>query len=207
MKYQTSQDLLYAIEDVTGEDMQDRLNRYQTFRKKEKGVEKYNVLFGAAREQEDYEQMLINLSRKLELSAHQFVPASLKLRKQIALTLFKLGEEKSGDQTMLDVLQRLRQPDIVALYDYFSEQFLDYAMECDNPHKAREIAQEVLAKYPNSLSGLTVNMRLLADSGNLEEAGRVATKILVLTDADSLYYISSSEVMRLSQESNSYASK
>jgi len=207
LKYQTSQDLLYAIKNVTGEDMQDRLHLYQTFRKKKEGIDKYNVLFEVARQREDYEQMLINLTRKLELSPFQFLPVSLKLRKQIALTLFKLGEEKSGDQTMLDVLQRLRQPGIIAIYDYFSEQFLDYALECDNPHKARKIAEEVLTKYPNSPSGQTVNMRLLADSGNLDEAGRVAAKILLFTDADSLYHISASEILWLSQKRNSYASK
>jgi len=206
-KYQTAQDLFQAIKDVTGEDMQDRLCRYQTFTKREEGIDKYDNLLEAAHEQGDYEQMLINLTRKLELSPFQFLPASLKIRRQVARVLFKLGNEKAGDQTMLDILERLKQPGIEAIYDYFSEQFLDYAMECDKPQKAERIAGEVLAKYPRSLPALTVKMRLLTDSGNLVEAEKVAKKVLLLADAGSLHNRSALDVLRLNQTRKGYASK
>ena len=66
----TGDDIIGAIKNVTGEDMEVRLNKYQTFRTREEGIPKYTVPFNAASKNNDYEQMLINLLRVMEL--HEF---------------------------------------------------------------------------------------------------------------------------------------
>lgn len=203
-----SEDLFQAIKEVTSEDMRERLGRYQTFEGTKEGTDKYNRLFEAARKQEDYEQMLINLLRRLELCPSPFLLSSLKIRKDVSNLLFKLGYEETGDKTMLGVLEKLKEPGFEAIYDYFSELFLDYALECDNPQKGEKIAKEVLSKNPYSFPALTVRMRILYGSGNFGEAKKIADNVLVLVDdANSVYGKAAQEVLRLTGTNSSPVSK
>jgi hypothetical protein len=203
-----SEDLFRAIKDATGEDMRDHLSHYQTFESREKGIEKYNRLCEEAREQENYEQMLINLVRRMELCPSPFLLSSLKIRKEVSNILFKLGYEQTGDKTMLEVLEKLKELGFEPIYDYFSELFLDYALECENPQKGEKTAKEVLSKNPYSCAALTVRMRLLSDSGNLDEAKTIAKKVLILADdKNSIYGKAALDVLRLTGTNSSSVNK
>lgn len=193
-----SDHLYQAIKGATGEDMRGRLRRYQTFESREEGIEKYDSLYKMAHEREDYEQMLINLIRRMELYPSPILLSSLKTRKHVSSILFKLGYEQAGDKTVLGVLERLKNDSLEPIYNYFSELCMDYALECDNPQKVDKIADEVLGKNPYSCAALSVRMRLLSGSGNIDEARTMAKKILVLVnDPNLLYHKAALDVLRL----------
>jgi hypothetical protein len=96
----TGDDISDAIEKVTGEDMDVRLNRYQSFGTREEGIPKYTAPFNAASENNDYEKMLINLLRVMELHEFQYSPNNLESWGNAAWLLFKMGYEKTGDEVM-----------------------------------------------------------------------------------------------------------
>jgi hypothetical protein len=74
----TGDDISNVIEKITGEDMEARLNRYQTFRTREQGIPKYAIPFNVASKNNDYEKMLINLLRLMELHEFQFSANNLQ---------------------------------------------------------------------------------------------------------------------------------
>jgi predicted Zn-dependent protease len=104
------------------------------------------------------------------------------MRKIVSLLLFKLGDEKAGDEAMLNFLEILKENKLEDAYDSFSTAFVIYALECNNPKKAQTIAEEILKKNPDDSFALTVKMKLLAESNNIEEARKIARKILTLDD-------------------------
>jgi len=194
----TSENLLATIKEVTGEDMQQRLGRYQTFQTRKGGMAKYASLFNAASDKKDYEQMLINVIRLLELQDSQFSSTSLQMRQKAALWLFKLRYEKAGDEVMVSFMEELKRNAPQELYDYFSSGFVIYALECNNPQKAQSAAERVLKKYPDHPPALTVRMQLLADEGKLVEAKKIAQRICALVkEEQSLYYKSASEILAI----------
>jgi len=196
----TSYDLLRAIKDVTGEDMQQRFRRYQTFETRKGGMDKYSSLFHAAFHEEDYGQMLTNLLRRLELEDNQLSVTSLELRLNASTLLFKLGYEEAGDVAIYRFLGYLKRFAPQKSYDAFLEAFVLYSLKCDNPQKAENVAEELLKKNPDHLPALTVRMKLLADSGNLDEAKSIAKRILdLVNDTNSVYGKAASEVLATDQ--------
>jgi len=197
-KTRTGQDILQAIKKATGEDIQQRLNHYQTFETRKEGMAKYAGLFNAASDKKDYEQMLINVIRLLELQDSQFSSTSLQMRQKAALWLFKLSYEEAGDEAMVSFMEELKRNAPQELYDYFSSGFVIYALECNNPQKAQSAAERILKKYPDHPPALTVRMQLLADEGKLAEAKKIAQRICALVkEEQSLYYKSASEILAI----------
>jgi hypothetical protein len=179
-KTRTARDILQAVNEVTGEDMQQRLDHYQTFKTRQDGMAKYGSLFNAALEKKDYEQMLVNLLRTLELQESQLSPISLRCYKEIALLLFKLGHEQAGDEAMLNCVELFKNTGIPMAHEAAMEAFIIYAFSCKNATKAREIAEELLKSKPNHLLALTVQMVVHAEDGRLSEAKKIANKVINL---------------------------
>jgi len=197
-KTRTGQDILQTIKKVTGEDIQQHLNHYQTFETRKEGMAKYVSLFNAASDKKDYEQMLINVIRLLELQDSQLSSTSLQMRRKAALWLFKLRYEKAGDEVMVSFMEELKRNAPQELYDYFSSGFVIYALECNNPQKAQSAAERILKKYPVHPPALTVRMQMLADEGKLVEAKKIAQRICALVkEEQSLYYKSASDILAI----------
>ncbi len=176
----TGQDILQAVNEVTGEDMQQRFDHYQTFETRRDGMAKYGSLFKAAVEKKDYEQMLVILLRTLELQENPLSPTGLRCYKEIALLLFKLGHEQAGDEAMHNCVELFKNSGIPMARDAAMETFIVYAFNCNDAKKAREIAEQLLKSKPNHVLALTVQMVVLAESGRLSEAKQIAKKVINL---------------------------
>lgn len=58
-------------------------------------------------------------------------------------------------------------------------------------------AEEILNKNQDDLPALTIKMRLLAESGNLDETKKIASKIPdKVKDTNSPYYKAASEILK-----------
>jgi len=179
-KARTAQDILQAVNEVTGEDMQQRFDHYQTFETRQDGLAKYGNLFNAALEKKDYEQMLVNLLRTLELQENLLSPTGLQCYKEIALLLFKLGHEQAGDDAMHNCIELFKNTGVPMAHQAAMEAFIIYAFNCKNAQKAREIAEELLKSKPNHVLALTVQMVVHAEAGRLSEAKQIANKVINL---------------------------
>lgn len=179
-KNRTGQDILQAIKKVTGENIQQRLVRYQTFQTRKEGMAEYTSLFNAASDKKDYEQMLINLLRMLELQDSQLSPTGLRSYKEAALLLFKLGHEEAADKAMHNCVELFKNSGIPLARDAAMETFIIYAFNTKNAKKAGKMAEELLKTKPNHLPALTVQMVVYAEAKRLTEAKQIAKKILNL---------------------------
>jgi len=196
-KTRTGQDILQAIKEVTGEDIQQRLSHYQTFEEtSQEGSAKYAGLFNAASGKKDYEQMLINVIRLLELQDNQILPTSLQLRQKAALLLFKLGYEEAADKAMHNCVELFKNSGISMAGDAAMETFIIYAFNTKNAKKAEKIAEELLKTRPDHLLSLTVQMVVHAEAGRLTEAKQIAKRILNLDkNEQSIAYKTASYVL------------
>lgn len=176
-KRNSSQELYAAIKEVTGLDMDGRLLRYQTFERRKEGVVKYTGQFNAASDKKDYETMLVNALRVLELYESQYSPRSLQARKNVSWILFKLGYEKYGDKAMSDCIERFKNSQIPSAVEAAMECFMIYSLECKNPRKAISIAEEMLERRPEHVLSLTVKMLVLDGASKQTEAREIAKKL------------------------------
>ena len=176
----TAQDILQAVNEVTGENMQQRFGHYQTFESRQDGLAKYGSLFNTAVEKKDYEQMLVNLLRSLELQESQLSPTGLQCYKEIALLLFKLGHKEAGDDAMHNCIELFKNTGMPVAHQAAMEAFIIYAFSCKNAAKARVVAEELLKSKPNHLLALTVQMVVHAEDGRLSEAKQIANKVINL---------------------------
>jgi tetratricopeptide (TPR) repeat protein len=195
----TGDDISDAIEKVTGEDMEARLNRYQTFRTREQGIPKYTVPFNAASKNNDYEQMLINLLRVMELHEFQFSADNLQSWMNAAWLLFKMGYEETGDEVMQNCISLFEHSPVPGGREAAMETFVLYALKCGHPKKAQETAEQMLTDRPDHALSLVVKMLVYEESGRLEEARQLARKVCSLAktekDKQSLSYKAASRVL------------
>ncbi len=195
-KTRTGQDILQAIKKVTGEDMEERLRHYQTFETRKEGMAKYVGLINTASDKKDYEQMLINLLRMLELQDNQILPTSLQLRQKAASCLFKLGYEKAGDEAMYNCVELFKNSGIPMARDAAMETFIIYAFSCKNAKKAEKMAEELLKTKPDHLLSLTVQMVVHTEAGRLNEAKQIAKRVQSLDkNEQSMAYRTASYVL------------
>ncbi|MCP4607963.1 MAG: hypothetical protein GY845_04535 [Planctomycetes bacterium] len=179
-KTRTTLDILQAVNEVTGENMQRRFDHYQTFGTRQDGLAKYGSLFSIALEKKDYEEMLVNLLRTLELQESQLSPTGLQCYKEIALLLFKLGHEEAGDNAMHNCVELFKNSGMPIAHQAAMEAFIIYAFSCKNAAKALEVADELLKSKPNHLLALTVQMVVHAEAGRLSEAKQIAEIVINL---------------------------
>jgi len=195
-KSRTGQDILLAIKEVTSEDMQQRLNHYQTFETRKEGMAKYAGLLNTASDKKDYEQMLINLLRMLELHDSRISPTGLRCYKEAALLLFKLGYEEAADEAMHSCVELFKNSGISLASDAAMETFIIYAFNTKNAKKAEKMAEELLKTKPDHLLSLTVQMVVHAEAGRLTEAKQIAKRILNLDkNEQSIAYKTASHVL------------
>ncbi len=194
----TGEDLCRAITKVTGEDMSKRLDRYQTFASRLEGITKYKVPFDNASRNKDYEQMLINLLRLMELHEFQYSHEGLQNWHNAAGLLFKLGHEDAGDLAMKSCMELFSGSPLPNGREAALEMFIAYAFTCGKPEKARAAAAELLKTRPDSVLALTVEMLAKVGSGNISEAKQMAKKIQSLTKSkETVSYRAASQVLAI----------
>jgi len=196
-----SDDILAAIKKATGEDMAPRLDKYQSFIDRKKGIAMYAIAFQKASNSGDTEQMLISLLRYLELLENPLSADSLKCRQNIAILLAKLGHEDAGDKAMLDFLDFLEKDAPEEAHRFFSAGFVVYALQTGKPEKAKTAADRLLQNDPNHPPALTVKMQLLAAEGKTEEAKKIANRICnIMDDKDSFYHAAAAQILEKEPE-------
>jgi hypothetical protein len=192
----TAADILQAIDEIAGEDMQGRFDRYQTFETRRDGLAKYGRLYSAAFEKRDYEKMLIALLRTLELQENPLSPNGLRCYKDIAVLLFKLGHEQAADQAMHNCVELFRNTGSPMARDAALEMFVLYAFNCGNALKAQDIAEELLKSKPGHVPALTVQMVVHAEAGRMPQAKEIAQKVIELDkDPQSAYYKTAAQIL------------
>ncbi len=190
-------DLLQVIKDVTGEDMEPRLARYQTFETRQQGLTKYGEAFNAASGRNDYEQMFVNLMRVMELREDGPSLKHLQSFLDAAMLLHKMGHETAGDAAMQNVLDLYSRDSVGQGRQAAAEAFVYYALNCDHLQKARQMADVVLKAVPEHVPSLVIKMLISRDEANMTEARRYATEVCRLADKQSKAYRVASEVLAL----------
>lgn len=171
-------DLLETIKNVTGEDMNARLAEYQTFEKREEGIEKYAKAFNEASDKKDLEQMAFNLFRMHDFRLlSDFIPLMDDFRYASTL-LFKLGYQKEADSVINNCLTFFSNPGYKngKLASY--EVLIYYALETGKPLAAREAADELLKAAPDNIGALTIKMYEHLEKKQLDQAKEIAQKII-----------------------------
>lgn len=192
----TSRDFFQAIEAVTGEDIEKRLRRYQTFEASEQGLAKYNSRYSAAKAENDAEGKVTSLLRYVELLDSQYSNISLLMRVRISWELAEIGYEKSGYEALHKCIQLLSRGGMPYARERAMEAFVIYALQANKPCKAKTIADAILKRYPEHMPSLTVCMKCWVDSGQLGKAKTLAKKIMDLEkDQNSPAYKTALEVL------------
>jgi len=197
----TSANLLAAINEVTGEDIEERLGRYQTFASTQEGLKKYHGLFQAAVENQDFEQMLINVLRVLELREDPFMPTWLRERKTVSQILFLLGHEEVADEAMQKCVSLFERTGITEAHEAAMGHYVMYCLETERAAKALPVVEELLNKDPENLLALMAKMIALDNAGNSAEAVPIASKICELEEnKQSPFYRAAVEILTRDEE-------
>ncbi|MHC4211837.1 MAG: hypothetical protein ACYSWP_00555 [Planctomycetota bacterium] len=176
-KPKTSASLVEAIKKVTGEDMEKRFDRYQSFTTRQEGKSKYEQAYVTAAKSEDYEKTLFNLLRIMEFEKSPFTPDNLHRWMYCAWFLYELGHEKVGDEVMYKCMGLFKDSGIPNAYESSMERFVQYSLRCDNPKKSLQVAEELLKDRPDNITALTAFMLTEATSGKIPEAKQRAKRI------------------------------
>ena len=174
--------LIEIIREVTGEDMNQRLARYQTFKTPMEGVQKYESR--PARNGEEEKRNLIRMHELLLDSPRAFAQVSTRLSKQ--------GLAKQADETFRKRCQQtfaFKDP----LFNTWMREFFSYAVNEKRPEIAFDLAGKVLEMDPEYAFALMVRARQLLQEGKLDEAQTLAQRLLKWANTDKQYEAISKE--------------
>jgi len=171
-----SQVLLAAVKSVTGEDIEKRFARYQDFKTPADGIRKHTAAFNAAMEKKDLESALWHALRAMELKKD----IDLIGYTQCCLLLHRLGHEAAADGAIVKRIVLFERLGASGPTLAMKELFVQYALQCRNPRKAYAAAEHVLKDRPEFTPALAVRMHRLAATGEIDEAKKIARKILSL---------------------------
>ncbi len=191
-----SRDLIPAIKEVTGEDMEKRFLRYQTFKTSEEGIKQYGESYNAALAKKDGETALPALIRLYELRAM----SPPDFYSKAAFLLLKMGHEEVGDQVILGGAELLKERDRKEAYVVMHAVFIDYAFKCNNPKKAVPSAEIVLESKPDHVPALAIRMVKLRSTGDVEGAKKIAQRILELEKDPKSHWRKIAEQFQLTDE-------
>jgi hypothetical protein len=197
MEPRTGDDLLITIRNITGENMYLRFVAYQSFGRKQEGIEKYGQIYNEASGRNDYEQMAINILRAHELRSPDDVKQYMADYIYVSTYLFKMGFEAEADKTMNNCLKLFsQQANIINSRAFALDGFIAYALSCDKPLKAREEAKELLKLVPDTPNALVVLMYEYLENNQPDQAYELAKKIKNLSKSEqSISYKKASSVL------------
>jgi len=189
--------LLQAIREVTGEDMDQRLQQYQAFSNAKEGSQQYVAACKAASEKKDHEQMFVNLMRVLEMHPTAFSESYLQEFSGAALLLFRMGHEEAADQAMQNCIELYSWPSVVNGRQAVVQAFIFYCLESGKPRKGEKMADELLAIAPDHLPALALKMLASAESGNTAGAQDYAKRLRRLAKPGDPAYQAASKILGL----------
>ena len=173
-----SRDLITAVKEATGEDIEKRFLRYQTFRTKAEGIERLAASSNAAVARKDYAGALPFMLRMHELRW----PEDPRFYSNTAYLLFRTGREDAGDSVILRHAKFCENSGNKIAYVIMHQLFIDYARKCRNLAKAVPSSEIVLKSKPDNVPALTIRMLALGTAGRKAEGLRIARRILKLTN-------------------------
>jgi len=188
-------DLVQAIRDVTGDDVEPRVLAYQEFAGVQEGRAKYAAACKAAAARQDDASLFVNLMRLMELRSDVFSQGYLRSFLDGAILLFRLGHEEAADQAMENCLKLFSRDSVKQGREAALEAFVRYALECNRPHKGEKMAEELLAKAPNHVPALVVKMLVSKEDGNEAGAQDCARRVLRLVKTPSATYRAAAKIL------------
>ncbi|MCU0916380.1 MAG: hypothetical protein MUC88_17725 [Planctomycetes bacterium] len=188
-------DLLQAIQEATGEDLEPRLLQYQDFATAEEGGSKYAAASKAAAERKDEESLFVNLMRSLELRGGVLSQQYLQDFLNGAMLLFWLGHEDAADEAMHNCLKLFSRDSIPQGREAALEAFVRYALNSRRPRKADKMADELLVKAPEHVPALVVKMLTSTEDGNRAQARDYARRVQRLSPATSASYRAAAQIL------------
>jgi len=177
-KANSSRNLFPAVKEVTGEDLEKRFRRYQTFEAKEEGIKKYAEQTNAAMARKDYAEALPAILRVLELRGLK----DPRFYSNPALLLYRMGHEAMGDRAILDHADFCKRRGHTEAYIIMHKLFIDYAFKCRNLSKAEPSAREVMKTEPEYVPAMLVEMFRVGKAGDTERAHAIGRRILELEE-------------------------
>jgi len=188
-------DLLAAIEDATGDDLEPRLRQYQDFATVQEGGSKYAAAGKAAAEKKDEESLFVSLMRSMELRGDVFSQRYLQDFLNGALLLFWLGHEEAADEAMQNCLKLYSRDSVPQGREAALEAYVRYALNSHKPQKAEQMADELLAKAPEHVMALVVKMRSSLEDGNRAQAQDYARRVQRLSPEASAPYRAAAQIL------------
>jgi hypothetical protein len=190
-------DLLAVIKEVTGQDVEPRLARYQTFETPEQGIPKYALAYQAAQQANDWAQGFVSVMRMMELRGDVYSRNYLLSFGNAALFLFKLGHEEAGDAVMQQAIRLYSKSPIENGREAAIDVFMLYAVQCQRPAKAEKEADELLRTHPTEPMALTIKMLMAAQRGDISEARTLAAQIQRQGGEQSMGYQLATQVLAI----------
>jgi hypothetical protein len=190
-------DLIETIKNITGEDMDARLEAYQNFGNKPEGILKYIRALNEASNSKDSEQILFNMFRMHEMRSLVNLEFLNEYR-NVAILLFQMGFETDADMVMNNCMEFFSNQAVIAGRPTALEAYILYTLECKKPLMAKEVAEELLKTAPNNPNALAIQIFVYLEDKQLNQAKELAQKVISLSrNKDSISYKAASSVLAI----------
>ena len=171
-----SRQLFAALKAVTGEDAEQRFQKYQSFTDRADGLQQYSEKFNAAMAKKDDAAALPMMFRVRELRGEPDV----RFYGNAALLLFRMGHEAAADRAILDHADDCRDRGMKDAHLALHATFIHYATTLGDPKRAIASSDIVLQAHPDHVPALALRLFKLGPTGDKEEIVRVARRIIEL---------------------------
>jgi hypothetical protein len=176
----TSRTIVQAIHKVTGEDMNERLTKYQQFKSAQKAGPLYLSAYKEALKAEDYHSALIAVLRMMELRSDLLSHSGLNFYVEAVGLLAKIGREEESDAAMGKCIKLFTNSTMPRGREAAIAKFLPYTLQTNKTQILVPYAEEMLQSDPNHLLGLFIKMLSLAQTGELSQAQEYAKRVMSL---------------------------
>lgn len=148
----TADEVFDAVRAATGEDLAKRLKQYQSFDSVDEAIERYSTRYAAAKAAGNHEAALMAL---IYLSELRFNLSNFPHYHLAAADLLRqMGDRDAGKALFLNLIRVFKdQPGPLVT---IKARFVDYALACDDPAMAYDVADAVLAVDPHYPGALKV---------------------------------------------------
>ena len=177
-----SRNLIPAVKEVTGEDIELRFQRYQTFRTQAEGLRQYTETYKAAAGRKEYEKALPALLRLHELRGKLPFKDDMQFCSTAAYILHQMGHEAAGDHVLLQRAEHFKSRGMNDARVAVHALFIEHARRCGNLAKATPSADVVLEAKPTFVPALAVRMLNAVREGKAGAALKIAARILELEE-------------------------
>lgn len=178
-------DLITAIQQATGDDIQKHLKQYQDFETAQEGLQRYQKAYETAIVEKNAQNMIYYMLRMLDLRGEQPIDkASLNLRANIAELLYLTEHKESATASITEFADWMCQSNRPENHRAGQHLVILYALRINQPKIAADYARKTLEDHPEDLYALTIMMLNAKEENNPEKAKQLALKICELEPAE-----------------------